>query len=51
MVLQSIVGVGNGLDGARTIHAAELKSVSTAQSINKVSDFQVLDDLNFYAST
>jgi hypothetical protein len=48
MVLQSIVGIGNGLDGARTIHASELRSASTAQEINRASDLQVLDDLNFY---
>ena len=35
MVLQSIVGIGNGLEGARTIHSTELKSVSTAQKINR----------------
>ena len=48
MVLQSVIGIGNGLDGARTIHAAELKSASTAQNINRVSDLEILDNLNFY---
>jgi hypothetical protein len=48
MALQPIVGIGNGLDGARSIHAAELKSVSTAQNINTASDIEVLENLNFY---
>ena len=48
MVLQPVVGIGNGLDGARTIHAAELKSVSTAKNINRASDIEILDNLNFY---
>ncbi len=48
MALQPIVGVGNGLDGARTIHAAELKSVATARNISTVSDIDVLDNLSFY---
>jgi hypothetical protein len=48
MILQPIVGVGHGLDGARTIQAAELKSVSTAKNINRASDIEVLDNLSFY---
>ena len=48
MALQPIVGIGNGLDGARTIHAAELKSVSTAKNINSASDIEILENLNFY---
>jgi hypothetical protein len=48
VVLQSVIGVGNGLDGARTIHAAELKSASTAKNINTATDIEILDDLNFY---
>ncbi len=50
MALQPIVGIANGLDGARTIHAAELKSVATAQRINTASDLQVLENLSFYQS-
>ncbi len=48
LALQPIIGVGNGVDGARTIHVAELKSASTAQNINRVSDLEVLENLNFY---
>lgn len=48
LALQPIIGVGNGLDGARTIHAAELRSVATARNISKVSDIDVLDNLSFY---
>ena len=51
MVLQAFIGVGNGLDGARTIHADELKSVSTAKNINGASDIEILDNLNFYQPT
>ena len=48
LALQPIVGIGNGVDGARSIHAAELRSVATARNISKVSDIDVLDDLSFY---
>ena len=50
MVLQLIVGVSNGVDGAQTLQAAELKSVSTAQNIKTASDLQVLENLSFYQS-
>jgi len=48
LALQPIVGIGNGVDGARSIHAAELRSVATARNIRKVSDIDVLDNLSFY---
>jgi hypothetical protein len=50
LALQPIIGIGNGVDGARTIHAAQLRSVATARNISKVSDIDVLDDLSFYQS-
>ena len=50
LALQPLIGVGNGLDGARTIHAAELRSVATAVNINNASGFDVLDNLSFYQS-
>ncbi len=50
MALQPIIGVGNALEGARTIQAAELRSVSTARHINSASDLEILDNLNFYQS-
>ena len=50
LALQSIIGIGNGVNGARSIHASQLKSVATAQSISKVSDVDVLENLNFYQS-
>jgi hypothetical protein len=49
-VLQSAIGLGNGLSGARQIHVAELKSVATAENIDRVSDSDVLDNLVFYQS-
>jgi hypothetical protein len=48
LALQPIVGIGNGVEGARSIHAAELRSVAAARNISKVSDIHVLDDLSFY---
>ena len=50
MALQPIIGVGNALEGARTIHAAELKTVSTARNINRASGLEILDNVNFYQS-
>ncbi len=48
VVLQSVIGIGNGLDGARTIHAAELKSASTAENIDRATGPEILNNLNFY---
>jgi hypothetical protein len=48
LVLQPIVGIENGISGARTIHASELRSVAAARNITKVSDIDVLDDISFY---
>ncbi len=50
LVLQPIIGIGKGIDGARSIHAAQLRSLATARNISKVSDIDVLDDLSFYQS-
>jgi hypothetical protein len=50
LALQPIIGIGKGVDGARSIHAAQLKSVATARNISKVSDIDVLGDLSFYQS-
>jgi hypothetical protein len=49
--LQPIIGVENGLDGARSIHASELRAVATAQNINGASDVEILDNLSFYQPT
>jgi hypothetical protein len=48
LVVQPIVGIENGVAGARNIHASELRSAETAKNISKVSDIDVLDHLNFY---
>lgn len=47
IVLQVVVGIPHGIDGARTIHAAEVRAASTARGIDHATDLQVLDDLNF----
>jgi hypothetical protein len=46
--LQPIIGVENGFDGARRIHASELRTVATAQNIGTASDVEILDNVNFY---
>jgi hypothetical protein len=48
MVFQLGLGLSHGLDGARTIHSAEVKSAATARHIGKASDIEVLDDISFY---
>jgi hypothetical protein len=48
VVLQCSFGVVNGLDGARKIHVAQLRSVATAENIDRASDIKVLDNLSFY---
>jgi hypothetical protein len=48
LALQPVIRVGNGVDGARSIQAAQLRSVARARNIAKVSDIDVLDDLSFY---
>ena len=46
--LQLIIGAENGLDGARRIHASEIRTVVTAQNIDRASNVQILDNLSFY---
>ncbi len=48
LALQPIIAIGNGVNGARTIHAAQLRSVATARNINEVNDVDVLNNLSFY---
>jgi hypothetical protein len=50
IALQLILGIGNGLDGARTVHAAQLQAEYTALHIDQASDADVLDHLNFSES-
>ncbi len=48
IALQFASATPHGLSGARTIHAAEVRSETTARNINSVSDLDVLANLSFY---
>jgi hypothetical protein len=47
IVLQLIVGTQQGIEGARLIHAAQVRAATTALHIKRASDLEVLDNLNF----